>query len=119
MAHSHITSPVPPRALVAGQSPESVIFCEAVSLFRKAADQGFAPAHYNLGVMHYNGHGVLKNNVLAHMWFDLAVSRSTASQQEWRDNAKRARDKIAHTMSPAQVAEAQLLAREWKPKKER
>ena len=30
-----------------------------------------------------------------------------------------ARDSIAAKMSPAQIAEAQRLAREWKPKRER
>jgi hypothetical protein len=31
----------------------------------------------------------------------------------------KSRDFVASKMSPAQVAEAQKLAREWKPKKER
>ena len=36
-----------------------------------------------------------------------------------RDTAVRNRDIVAAKMTPAQIAEAQRLAREWKPKSER
>jgi hypothetical protein len=35
---------------------------------------------------------------------------------EFRAKAAKERDAVAASMSPAQIAEAQRLAREWKPK---
>jgi hypothetical protein len=86
---------------------------EALKWFRKAADQGLAVAQNNLGLMYAQGQGVPRDYVQAHMWFNLA-----ASQGNFRRSVK-ARDAIASLMTPAQIAEAQRLAREWKPKLER
>ena len=55
--------------------------------------------------------------VQAHMWFNLAASQvAPASTAENPDMAVRRRDSIASKMTPAQIAEAWKLAREWKPK---
>jgi hypothetical protein len=56
---------------------------------------------------------VPQDHVLAHMLFDLAVSRLEAEE---RDMAIKNRDIVASKMTPEQIAEAQKLAREWKPK---
>ncbi len=88
---------------------------EAVKWYRKAAEQGNAGAQYNLGVMYGKGQGVPQDYVLAHMWFDLAVSKLPPG--EVRDRAVKNRDHVAKRMTPAQISEAQKLAREWKPKK--
>jgi len=93
-------------------------YAEAVKWYRKAAEQGDAQAQYNLGTMYFNRQGVSPDYVLAHMWFNLAASRFPASEGEHRDMAVRNRDRVASEMTPAQIAEAQRLAREWKPKKE-
>ena len=37
--------------------------------YRKAAEQGDAEAQFNLGLCHYNGYGVAKDDVIAYMWF--------------------------------------------------
>ena len=79
---------------------------EAVKWYRKAADQGYALAQTNLGIMYDDGRGVPQDYVQAHMWFNLAVAAA--------GNSAMARD-IAAKMTPAQIAEAQKLAREWKP----
>ena len=92
-------------------------YAEAANWYRRAADQGFVSAMYNLGFSYQNGQGVPQDDVLAHMWFDLAASRS-AGWKEMREEAMKARDDIASRMTPAGIAEAQRLAREWKPKKE-
>jgi TPR repeat protein len=81
----------------------------AVSWYRKAADQGLAEAQYNLGAMYANGEGVPQDYAAAQMWFNLAA----ASRNR---NAMKARDMVAAQLTPAQIAEAQKLAREWKPK---
>jgi hypothetical protein len=93
-------------------------YAEAGKWYRKAADQGFAEAQFNLGKMYYRGQGVPKDYVLAHMWFNLATSRYPASEKEKREWAEIFRDLAAYKMAPAQIAEAQRLAREWKPKME-
>jgi TPR repeat protein len=81
----------------------------AVSWYRKAADQGDALAQFNLGLMYANGWGVPQDYVQAHMWWNLAADQGNAV-------AFKKRDSVAATMTPAQIAEAQKMAREWKPK---
>jgi hypothetical protein len=46
----------------------------------------------------------------------LVGSRFSASDAERRNEAVKNRDIVASKMTPAQIAEAQKLAREWKPK---
>jgi uncharacterized protein len=91
-------------------------YAEAVKWYRKAADQGAALAQFNLGLMYNVGKGVPQDYVQAHKWYNLAASRLPASEAKNRDMAVKYRDGIAAKMTPAQIAEAQRLAREWKPK---
>ncbi len=85
--------------------------------YRKAAEQGVARAQYNLGFMYSHSQGVPQDYVQAHMWYNLAASRFAPGSN--RDRAVKNRDIIAAKMTPAQIAEAQRLAREWKPKPKR
>ena len=55
------------------------------------------------------GEGVGQDDVSAHMWFSLAAANGLKE-------AVRNRNMVARHMTPEQVAEAQKLAREWKPK---
>ena len=89
---------------------------EAVMWYRKAAEQGFADAQLNLGLMYGKGRGVPQDYILAHKWSSLAASKYPASEKERRDKAIRNRNTLATQMTPAQIAEAQKLAHEWKPK---
>jgi uncharacterized protein len=82
---------------------------EAVKWYRLAAEQGFPQGQDNLGQMYFEGHGVPKNYVEAHKWFNLAASQSAPF-------GIHDRDLVASKMTPEQIAEAQRLAREWKPK---
>ena len=84
-------------------------FAAARSWYRKAAEQGLAKAQLNLGVMYANGRGVPQDYVQAHMWWNLSAAQGDA-------DATKNRDIVAAKMTPAQIAEAQKLAREWKPK---
>ena len=86
---------------------------ESVRWCRKAAEQAFADAQYNLGIAYYTGDGVLQDYVQAHMWTNLAASLATGDDQKRYSSA---RDAVAAKMTPQQIAEAQGLAREWKPK---
>ena len=74
----------------------------------EAADQGNADAQFSLGFMHSRGGGVPKDLVTAYMWINLAAAQGSESE-------KRARDALEKQMTPAQIAEAQKLSREWKP----
>lgn len=40
----------------------------AVKWYRLAAEQGYARAQHNLGLMYYRGKGVIQNNGFAMMW---------------------------------------------------
>jgi predicted aspartyl protease len=91
---------------------------EAAEWYRKSADQGNALAQYGLGLLYYNGSGVSQNYVLAHMWFNLVAAAgpdSLAAEGRVTFGAKY-RDIVSEKMNAAQIAEAQKLAREWRPK---
>jgi uncharacterized protein len=92
-------------------------YAEAAKWYRKAAEQGNASAQAALGGMYANGDGVPQDYVKAHKWFNLAASRLTkAAEQKVRHETVSNRDNVAARMTPAQISEAQKLAREWKPK---
>jgi TPR repeat protein len=55
--------------------------------------------------MYGNGRGVIQDNVYAHMWFNIAASNGD-------EVAVRNRDIIASQMTPADISNAQTLARE-------
>ncbi len=79
---------------------------EAVKWYRLAAEQGDALSQFSLGHMYLNGDGVIQDTVSAHMWFNIAASSGDST-------GKANRDVIAKDMTPAQIAEAQKLARDW------
>ena len=89
-------------------------YAEALSWYGLAAEQGNAVAQAGLASMYYKGQAVSQDYVQAHKWFNLAASRLPAG--EIRDMAAENRDIVAAKMTPAQIAEAQRLASEWKPK---
>lgn len=88
-------------------------YAEAAKWIRLAAEQGRAEAQYALGRLYLNGQGVTPDNVLAYMWFDLAAAQGT--QAAATQAAATARDGVARQMTPEQIAQAQQLARDWKP----
>jgi uncharacterized protein len=89
---------------------------EAAKWYRLAADQGHPQAQYNLGLWYAKGDGGSPDTVRAHMWFNLAAAHFPASDSRNRGAAVTSRDAVARNMTSDQIAEAQRLAREWKPK---
>ena len=85
-------------------------YATVLRLWRPLAEQGHAWAQFNLGVIYYNGRGVKRDYVIAHKWLNLAAAKGHKA-------AASLRDFFAKRLTPAQIAEAQRLAREWKPKK--
>jgi len=84
---------------------------EAVRWYRLAAEQGDASAQFKLGLMYGQGEGGPKDYVLAQMWLNLAAAKGMKE-------AVKGRDILEKRMTPAQLAEAQRLTREWTPKGE-
>jgi TPR repeat protein len=85
----------------------------AVAWYLKSANQGDPDAQNNLGALYEDGFGVPQDYTLAHMWFNLAGSHAVGSV---RDLAASNRNRVAAKMTPAQIGEAQKMAREWVPK---
>jgi len=77
--------------------------------YEKSAAQGNADAQLNLGALYENGQGVPQNFVQAYKWYILAGASGDNRGIAFRDD-------LAKRMTPAQIDEAQKLAREWKPK---
>ena len=90
-------------------------YVQAVKWYRLAAEQGDAAAQNNLGTMYEYGRGVPQDYVQAHKWYSLAASQAL-TKAESHERVVKNRDQAAARMTPAQLAEAQRLAREWKPK---
>jgi uncharacterized protein len=90
-------------------------YVEAARWFRLAAEQGYASAQFGLGVLYEDGQGVAQDYVRAHMWYNLASALYPATDTELRNEVVKYRDALSVKMTPAQIAEAQKLAREWKP----
>ena len=74
-----------------------------MEIYRLAADQGYAMAQYNLGVMYGNGRGVVQNYVTAHMWGNIARANGN-------DIADELLDDLEQLMSKDQIARAQQRA---------
>lgn len=61
---------------------------------------------FQLGMAFSTGKGVPYDLVQAHKWFNAAALQGSKEAAEWRAE-------LAMEMTPAQIAEAQRLAREW------
>ena len=91
-------------------------YAQAVEWFRLAADQGNAWAQIMLGIMYQAGDGVPQDYVEAHKWFNLSAAWASDDDKDVRHGAVNKRDILATMMTPAQVAKAQRMSREWQPK---
>ena len=54
----------------------------ALSWFRKAADQGYAPAQNKLGLMYLIGRGVSQDDAIAANWLQKAADQGYAPAQD-------------------------------------
>jgi TPR repeat protein len=83
---------------------------EAVKWYRKAAEQNFAKAQYNLGVCFYTGEGVAKDPVEAYKWQLLAARQG---DEDAKNNITVLESEL---MTPEQIAEGEKRAGEFKPR---
>jgi uncharacterized protein len=88
---------------------------EALIWYRRAAGQGDVDSQVALGLAYAGGIGVPQDYVEAHKWFNVAAPRSKYG--DIRTDIMKRRDDLALKMTPAQIAVAQKLARDWKPAK--
>ena len=77
--------------------------------YRKAAEQNYADAQYNLGVCYVKGDGVVKDEVEGYKWFLLAAAQGDES-------AKKNMAVSESRLTRQQIAEGQKLARNFKPR---
>lgn len=56
-------------------------YIEAVKWYRLAANQGYAAAQFNLGVMYAHGQGLPQNDAEALKWYRLAANQGYAAAQ--------------------------------------
>lgn len=87
-------------------------YAKARQWYEQAAIQGDASAQYSLGMLYAEGQqGVPRDYVQAYMWWSLAAAHSTGDGQK---DAEHNRNIVARSMTPAQIAEAQRLTRQFK-----
>jgi TPR repeat protein len=84
---------------------------EAIKWFRKAAEQGNANAQMVLGADCSNGNGVVKDYVEAGKWLNLSSAQGNEIAKQLLNDVEKL------FMTRDQIAEAQRLAREFKPRK--
>ena len=84
---------------------ESGDLVTALREFTPLAEQGVAVVQSLLGWMYEKGQGVPKDNVYAHMWWDIAASSGDK-------DAVSGRDAISKRMNSTDISTAQKLARE-------
>ncbi len=107
-AQGHATAQVNLGVLYANGQGVPSDYAQARKWYLKAAAQGHARAQVKLGVLYAEGRSVPQDYVFSHMWFNLAAAQG-------EELAVIGRDQIAQKMTQEQIAEAQRLAREWKP----
>jgi TPR repeat protein len=99
----------------------------AMKWYRRAADRGNTSAQMKLAYIYGEGRGGIPTDYAeAYKWYDIAAALVgekidalpvAASHNGEKDNSDqlRYRDQVAKHMTFEQIAEAQRLAREWKP----
>lgn len=75
--------------------------------FQESADRNHALSQYMMGRLYADGMGVDRDNVRAHMWFDIAAAGGYAP-------AASARDIVAGRLHAYQVEQARRMASEWR-----
>ena len=126
------------RGLAAAQSGD---YATAMKEWLPLAEQGYAGAQYNLGLMYDNGYGVVQDYAEAVKWYRLAAEQGVAQAQYnlglmyhngygvlqnnilshmWYNIAsangteasKKRQDEIATKMTAADISKAQAMAKE-------
>lgn len=99
---------IPPGA----DSSRQTLLDAAVVHFSRSAAQGHSGSQLYMGHLTAEGIGVERDLLEAYKWYQLAA---------WQRNslAVAAREQLASRMTPAEIADAKLMARDWQPIKPR
>ena len=76
-------------------------YVEAVKWYRLAAQQGYAEAQNNLGVMYESGHGVPRDPVEAAKWYLRAAEQGDANAQHNLGNRYQSGEGVAQNFAEA------------------
>ena len=88
----------------------------AAQWYLRAAEKGYARAQNDIGFMYGFGEGTPpRDDVQAYKWLSLAVRNYTAKNQARLDQATRDLATLAARMTPAQIATADRLVRDFRP----
>lgn len=86
-------------------------YAEAARWFERSADQDYTKAQLNLGALYGVGKGVKRDYVQAYKWLNLCAAKGD-------QKCIAQRDLVTKKLKPAQLATAQRLSTEFKPKNE-
>jgi TPR repeat protein len=92
---------------------------EAAKWYLAAANQGSYEAQREIGLLYMDGNGVPQDYIEAYKWCTIALAQQKKPEGLEILNPFwfiQTLNKFSAKMTPAQIAEAQKLAREWKPK---
>jgi len=78
-------------------------YATALKEWRPLAEQGGAHAQLNLGVMYFNGQGVTRDYIRAHMWWNIVVSLGI-------NEAAVNLSMVQRKMTPTEIRKAKQLA---------
>jgi len=81
----------------------------AKDLWHPLAIKGDPNGQYGLGLLYEMGKGVKRNYVLAYKWYSLSAAAGHKS-------GVKSRDKVATSLTRAQVTKARGMVKAWKPK---
>lgn len=83
---------------------------KAEEWFRRAAEQGYPDAQYNLGLMYENGQAVPQEFMMAYMWFHAAHTQGNKNAS--RHMIRMSRE---HKILPNQMVRAEEMALQYIP----
>jgi TPR repeat protein len=83
-------------------------YVKAMMWCRRAADQGYAEAQFDVGHMYWHGEGVPKDLVQGYMWMTLAAEQNPRVTDQTIPNLEK-------NLTLKQIAEGKRRAAEWKP----
>jgi TPR repeat protein len=80
-------------------------YSRAAALYLEAAESGLADAQYSIGLYHHQGRAFERDDVMAHMWLNIASANGASLASE-------AREIIEGEMTRQEILLAQRLARQ-------
>ncbi len=86
-------------------------YSQAVNWFERSAQQDYAKAQLNLGALYATGKGIKRDYVQAYKWLNICAAKGD-------QKCVAQRDLVGQKLKPKQIATAQHLASEFKPKQE-